>query len=112
MRSALMLVSVALMFAGAPGSASAGCSCQCVEGLAHTLCSSLEEAQANPYACGAGPTRVVCPLAPVADQAPLQYPPPAGASNCRSARLWDPHGAQYSVAAKVCEATAAVGPVE
>lgn len=89
--------------------ATASCSCQCVEGVPHTLCNSLEEARANPYACGAGLSRIACPLPPPPNEAPLQYSPPAGAGNCHSARLWDPSSAQYSVVAKVCEAAAAAG---
>lgn len=88
-------------------SASADCACQCVEGAARTVCSSLEEARKNPNRCGVGPTQVNCPLPPPPTEAPIQYAPPDGASACRSARLWDPHSTAYSVHAKLCESTAA-----
>jgi hypothetical protein len=103
-------VCLTLVCACVAGPAQASCSCQCVEGVAHTLCNSLDEARADPYACGTGPARIVCPLAPAPPQPPLQYPAPEGAGNCRSARLWDPGSAQYSVAAKVCEAAVAPSP--
>jgi hypothetical protein len=107
-RAFVGLVLVATSIVGA-GSVTGSCSCQCVEGVPHTLCNTVDEARANPYACGAGPARVNCPIPPAPDHAPLQYPAPAGAGNCHSVRLWDPHSTQYSVAAKVCEATAAAG---
>jgi hypothetical protein len=107
-RAIVGLVFVVAMSVGA-GTAMAACSCQCVEGIPHTLCNTVDEARATPYACGAGPARVACPLPPAPDHPPLEYPAPPGAGNCHSVRLWDPHSSEYSVAAKVCEATAAAG---
>jgi len=107
-RSLMWLVLAATSVAGS-GSVTASCSCQCVDGVPHTLCNSIEEARANPYACGSGPARIACPLSPAPDGAPSQYPAPAGAGNCHSVRLWDPRSMEYSVTAKVCEATAGAG---
>ncbi len=96
-------VVVGLGVAMAPGTASATCSCQCVEGVARTACTSIEEAQANPSACGSGMQHVACEVPPAATEAPAHFDPPAGASDCRSARLWDPHSNAYSAVAKVCD---------
>ncbi len=98
-----VIVVVALSVTMTAGSVSAACSCQCVEGVARTACTSVEEAQANPSACGSGMQRVACQIPPAATEAPAHYDPPAGASDCRSARLWDPHSNAYSAVAKVCD---------
>lgn len=90
----------------AAAAASANCACQCIEGVARTLCSTLEEAQANPNACGgadAGGPRVACEIAPPSNEAVQRYAPPHGAVDCRGARLWDPHSNSYAVTAKVCD---------
>ena len=100
----ILLVVIGML--GGPA-VSADCSCQCVEGAARTVCSSLEDAQKNPNRCGVGDARVNCPLPPAPAEAPIQYAPPAGASACRDARLWDPRSTAYTVHAKLCEATAA-----
>jgi hypothetical protein len=84
-------------------SASATCSCQCVEGVARTACTSVEEARANPNECGVGMQKVACDSAPPTTGSPLRYEAPAGATDCRSARLWDPHSDSYTVVAKVCD---------
>jgi hypothetical protein len=83
--------------------ASATCSCQCVEGVARTACSTIEEAQTNPNACGSGPQKVACDVPPPAAEPPMHFAPPAGASDCRSARLWDPRSNAYSAVANVCD---------
>ncbi len=90
------------------GVASANCACQCIEGVARTLCTTLDEAQANPNACGAGEQnagepRVACEVAPPSSDAVQRYEPPQGAVDCRGARLWDPHSNSYAVVAKVCD---------
>ncbi len=102
MSKALILL-IAVMFSGIAVPASATCSCQCVEGVPRTACTSVEEAQANPTACGSGPQKVACDVAPTPAEAPLRYEAPAGATDCRSARLWDPRTQGYSVVAKVCD---------
>lgn len=81
----------------------ATCSCQCVEGVARTACTTADEARANPNACGSGMQRVACETVTPPGAPPLRYPAPAGASDCRSARLWDPRSNGYTVAAKVCD---------
>ena len=90
--------------------AAATCSCQCIEGVARTLCSRQEEARENPSACGTGAQRVVCAAAPPPPSLPERYAPPDGATDCRSQRLWDPHSDRYSVVAKVCDLEA--GPAQ
>ena len=85
------------------GSVSANCACQCVEGVARTLCTTLDEAQADPSACGEGVQKVACEIAPTSTEAPRRYEPPHGAVDCRGARLWDPHTNSYGVVAKVCD---------
>ena len=83
--------------------ASANCSCQCIEGVARTLCTRLEEAQAKPSECGVGRQKIVCAAAPASAETPQRYPPPAGGADCRGQRLWDPRSGSYSVIAKVCD---------
>ncbi len=85
------------------GWASANCACQCIEGVARTLCTTLDEAQANPNTCGGGEQKVTCAVAPTSTEAPQRYEPPHGAVDCRGARLWDPHTNSYGVVAKVCD---------
>jgi hypothetical protein len=91
------------MFACAAGIAAANCACQCIEGVARTLCTTLGEAQANPSACGAGEHKVACDAAPPVTEPLQRYQPPEGAVDCRGARLWDPHTHSYAVVAKVCD---------
>ena len=102
MSKALMLL-VAAVFAVIGAPVSATCSCQCVEGVARTACTSVEEAQADPAACGSGPQKVACEVPPPSTDAPLRYASPDGAVDCRSARLWDPRSNSYSAVAKVCD---------
>ncbi len=83
--------------------AAAVCSCQCIEGVARTLCSRQEEARENPSACGTGAQKVVCVAAPPPPDLPERFAPPDGATDCRAQRLWDPHSDRYSVVAKVCD---------
>jgi hypothetical protein len=85
------------------GAADAACSCQCVDGVARTLCSSIDEAQGDPVAClsAAGPRD--CPRPDPEEAPPLLYEGPAGAAHCRAAQLWDPRVGGYTVTAKVCE---------
>ena len=100
-KNVVWLIVVALAIAA--GSASATCSCQCVEGVARTACTRVDEAQANPTACGVGMQKVACELPPPSTEATRRYDPPAGATDCHSARLWDPHNNAYSAVAKVCD---------
>ncbi len=77
------------------------CGCLCVDGLARTLCQSVEEAQLQPNMCPAG---FVCPPPPLADQeAPVYYDAPADhAHNCREVRIWDEAAGAYT-GVKVCD---------
>jgi hypothetical protein len=93
----------AAALACAAGVASANCACQCIEGVARTLCTTVDEAQANPNACGGGDQKVACEIAPPSTEAVQRYEPPHGAVDCRGARLWDPHSNSYTVVAKVCD---------
>ena len=88
------------------GAAAAACSCQCIEGVARTLCSNIDEARGNPTACVTAAGPVDCPR-PALDPAPVLYEGPAGAAHCRAARLWDPDSGGYAVTAKICELDAA-----
>ena len=89
--------------AAAAAPAAAICSCQCIEGVARTLCSRPEEARENPSACGIGAQKIACVAAPPPADPPERYAPPDGGRDCRSQRLWDPHTDRYSVVAKVCD---------
>jgi hypothetical protein len=94
---------VAGAFACGTAGVSANCACQCVEGVARTLCTTIDEAQANPMACGNAEQKVECEIAPPATETPQHYEPPLGAVDCRGARLWDPRSKSYAVVAKICE---------
>jgi hypothetical protein len=78
----------------------ADCSCQCVEGVARTLCTHIDEAARRPATCG--DTAPVCP--PPATPADVErYDPPPGASHCRSARILDRETGAYSLTARLCD---------
>jgi len=81
----------------------ATCSCQCVEGVARTACTSVDEARGNPQACGGNGQAIACAMPPALEQPPERYVAPDGAVDCRARRLWDPHANAYSVVAKVCD---------
>ena len=100
---------VGLVFACTTGVASANCACQCIEGVARTLCTTLDEAQANPSACGSGEQKVACETAPPVIEPVQRYQPPQGAVDCRGARLWDPRTNSYAVVAKVCDLDRDIG---
>jgi hypothetical protein len=85
------------------GPAYATCACQCVEGVPRTACTSVDEARANPHACGANGRTIACATPPAREQPPERYAAPDGAVDCRAGRLWDPHTNAYSVVAKVCD---------
>jgi len=87
----------------------AGCSCQCVEGVARTACSTVDEARGNPDACGGGGPKVACAVPPAPDAPPQRYAAPKGGADCRDRRLWDPQTNAYSVVAKVCSLAPAAG---
>jgi|GEM_PF-3402360 len=91
------------MLASWAAPASANCSCQCIEGVARTLCTRVDEAQAKPSECGAGVHKIVCAAAPASAETPQHYTPPAGGADCRGQRLWDPRTGSYSAIAKVCD---------
>ena len=80
----------------------ASCSCQCVEGVARTACSSVDEARRNPDECGGGGPKVACAMPPALEASPQRYAAPKGGTDCRDRRLWDPETNAYSVVAKVC----------
>ena len=78
----------------------AECGCLCVDGVAKTLCQSVEEARRQPNACPAGQR---CPAPPTEDASPGTYDPPVdGAHNCREVRIWDEAAADYT-GVKVCD---------
>src|SRR5262245_10560917 len=92
------LIPLALLLS-AP-SASAACTCRCVEGVARTICTTLEEAAANPQLCTSMTPHAECPPAPAGFE-PQQFAPPVpGAQDCREARLWDPETGSYTITTK------------
>jgi hypothetical protein len=79
------------------------CACRCVEGLARTVCTTLDEAAQNPVLCAPSSMRGECPAAPPGFE-PQQFAPPVpGARDCREARLWDPETGGYTTTTKVCD---------
>ena len=95
------LVSVGALLV-APG-AFGTCACRCVEGLARTVCTTLDEAAQDPVLCAPQAQRGDCP-APPAGFEPQQFSPPSpGARDCREARLWDPESGGYTTTTKVCD---------
>jgi hypothetical protein len=104
MTSRTACLSLLLAFAWlASSGAAASCTCQCVEGAARTVCTSIEEAQANPSRCDEAGRTIACTAPPTATDAPQRYAAPSGASDCRERRLWDPKTNTYDVIAKVCD---------
>ena len=83
--------------------ASATCICRCVEGVARTVCTTLDEAAANPQLCAPSEWRGDCPAAPAGFEPQRFAPPEPGATDCREARLWDPETGAYSTTTKVCD---------
>ncbi|MEZ5558412.1 MAG: hypothetical protein R3E86_07720 [Pseudomonadales bacterium] len=80
--------------------AAAECSCFCVDGSPHTLCSTLQEAQDQPHLCT--DLAMNCPL-DRGTAAESSYEAPAdGATNCRDARVWDVGAGEYTTV-KVCD---------
>ena len=90
--------------------AQALCSCQCLEGRARTVCTTLDEAVAGSDPCRHGLQRVVCPDAAPPAPSQLLESPAAGAYECRTTHLLDPAANTYSIPARVCETTPAVQP--
>src|SRR5262245_65681345 len=83
-------------------SASAACTCRCVEGVARTICTTLEEAAANPQLCTSVTPHAERPPAPAGFE-PQQFSPPGpGAQHCREARLWNPEPGTDTITTKVC----------
>ncbi len=89
--------------------AAANCSCQCVEGVARTVCTSIDEARANPTQCRVGAAAIACSAAPTAVEPPQRYAAPSGASDCRERRVWDPATNAYTLLAKICDLDATPG---
>jgi hypothetical protein len=85
------------------GMAAATCSCQCIDGVARTLCSTLDEARGNPSLCRDAAGLIACPTPQSPNAAPALYDGPEGTAGCHGARLWDPNSGEYGVEAKVCE---------
>jgi hypothetical protein len=103
MRRLSVIGAVLLWGVVAGGAADAACSCQCIDGVARTLCSSVDEARDNPAACRTAAGPIDCPPPDQLEPAPALYEGPAGAAHCRAARLWDPDSGGYAVSAKVCQ---------
>jgi hypothetical protein len=80
----------------------ADCGCLCVDGVAKTLCQTVEEARLQPNVC---PPRQQCP------ELPAQWPeqssglidaPHKDARDCREVRIWDDAQGDYT-SVKVCD---------
>jgi len=84
---------------------SAACACFCVNGDLKTMCSSVEEAQANPTLCDAT-TPVRCPTEIGAEQGATYDPPHEAAGNCRDVRVFDPGQGGFTTV-KACDVLSA-----
>lgn len=81
--------------------AAADCACFCANGELKTLCTTVEEAQANPALCPVYAASS-CPLSS-ADAGGASYEAPAkGATNCRDLQVWDSVRGRY-VDVKACD---------
>ena len=84
----------------------ANCGCLCVEGVAKTLCKSLDDARVQGNVCALD---IICPEPPgeqLPRKRPLRFEPPAaGAHNCREVRIWDRVQLDYT-GVKVCDVLA------
>ena len=86
----------------ASAGAEAACSCQCIDGVARTLCSTIDEARENPALCRDAAGLIACPAPRTPNAAPTLYDGPDGTAGCHGAWLWDPDSGEYVVEAKVC----------
>lgn len=84
--AAAITMLVSMMLFSSP--AAAECACFCVNGDLQTMCTTVEEAQADPAMCSAY-SHKQCPSEP-GDRAGNNYEAPAdGATNCRDIRVFD-----------------------
>jgi hypothetical protein len=84
-----------------PPLAVAECGCFCVDGARITLCTGVDEAQANVDRCGLRPGQT-CPVS-LDVPARQAYPAPVeGVMNCRDAYVYDA-GAESHASLKVCD---------
>ena len=68
--------------------AAAECACFCVDGDLQTMCTTVEEAQAEPALCSAY-SQNQCPSAPGGGASATYDAPENGATNCRDIRVYD-----------------------
>jgi len=83
-------------------SASADCSCLCVDGAPKTVCTSSEEAAASPNACLLQASNRICPEAPALAEPQSYDAPVEGVVNCRKAQIYDA-ASDGHLAARVCD---------
>jgi len=83
------------------GSASADCACFCVDGNMKTLCSSVEEAQANPTLCDLS-SPMACPSEFRGPERATYDAPHGDAANCRDVRVYDAARGDFTTV-KACD---------
>lgn len=86
-------------------SASAECGCLCVNGTMKTLCTTVEEAQANPTLCDLS-SPIACPTEFDGPAGATYDSPQDGADNCRDLRIYDPARGDF-VSVKACDVLSA-----
>lgn len=95
--TALLFGAAALLSSGA----NADCACLCVDGNMKTLCSSVEEAQANPTLCDLS-SPMACPSDFRGPEGATYDSPHDEATNCRDLRVYDPARGDF-VSVKACD---------
>ena len=81
-------------------SANANCVCMCIDGAARTVCSEIDEAQANPSACLSA---YQCPQVTDVPTGDSYVAPVEGAVHCRDAFAWNNNTKEYGTPLKVCD---------
>ena len=88
-------------FLAASSLVSADCACFCMNGELQTMCTSVEEAQADPALCPAY-AAASCPIESATASSVSYDAPEDGASNCRDVRVWNSIQGAY-VSVKACD---------
>ena len=83
-------------------SASADCSCLCVDGAPKTVCTSSEEVAANSGMCRVQASHRACPEAPALTEPESYDAPMEGVANCRKAQIYDA-ATDGHLTARVCD---------
>lgn len=97
-----LLVTSALFILGS--TAWADCACVCANGNLMTMCSTVEEAQADPTECAVS-GGAICPTPNYGGSISSYDAPEDGATNCRDVMVWENNSFTVVKACDVVSAT-------